>query len=170
MFGLDNYMSQAVKKHTKGTLSAAVKPKASTSAGATSLTLSAQSVSGTLVKGDVLTILGDNYVVCADATAASNEITVDIYPALKKNVTTSTTVTLTGDHTANLAFNPMAFAFVTRPLSAPAGVESYVTSYNGITLRVVRGYDMKYKKETLSMDVLYGYKTMYPELAVRVLG
>ncbi|MDC4242724.1 P22 coat protein, partial [Clostridium tertium] len=72
--------------------------------------------------------------------------------------------------TANLAFNPMAFAFVTRPLVAPAGVESYVTSYNGITLRVVRGYDMKYKKEMLSMDVLYGYKTMYPELATRVLG
>lgn len=74
------------------------------------------------------------------------------------------------NHTANLAFNPMAFAFVTRPLVAPAGVESYVTSYNGITLRVVRGYDMKYKKEMLSMDVLYGYKTMYPELATRVLG
>ena len=29
---------------------------------------------------------------------------------------------------------------------------------------------MKYKKEMLSMDVLYGYKTMYPELATRVLG
>ena len=29
---------------------------------------------------------------------------------------------------------------------------------------------MKYKKEMLSMDVLYGYKTMYPEMAVRVLG
>ena len=28
---------------------------------------------------------------------------------------------------------------------------------------------MKYKKETLSADVLYGFKTMYPELAVRVL-
>ena len=47
---------------------------------------------------------------------------------------------------------PNAFAFVTRPLAAPAGVESYVTSYNGVTLRVVRGYDMKYKKEMLSMD------------------
>ena len=79
-------------------------------------------------------------------------------------------VTLVSSHTANLAFNPMAFAFVTRPLNTPAGVEAYVTSYNGITLRVVRGYDMKHKKEMLSMDVLYGYKTMYPELATRVLG
>ena len=70
----------------------------------------------------------------------------------------------------NLAFHPKAFAFVCRPLAQPAGVESYTTSYGGISLRVVKGYDMKFKKETLSMDVLYGFKTVYPELAVRCLG
>ena len=163
-------MSQAVKTHKKGTLSADVKPKAAVSAGATSVALAATAVTGTLVKGDVLTILGDTYVVKNTATAESYEITVDIYPALKKDIKTSTAVTVAGDHTANLAFNPNAFAFVTRPLTAPAGVESYVTSYNGISLRVVRGYNMQYKKEMLSMDILYGYKTMYEELAVRVLG
>ena len=50
------------------------------------------------------------------------------------------------------------------------GVESYVTHYNGVSLRVVRGYDMQHKREMLSMDVLYGFKTLYPELAVRALG
>lgn len=65
-------------------------------------------------------------------------------------------------------FHPYAFAFVTRPLAAPAGVESYTTSYNGITLRVTRGYDMKTKTEMLSMDVLYGYKLLDPMLAVKV--
>ena len=45
-----------------------------------------------------------------------------------------------------------------------------MTSYNGISLRVVRGYDMVHKREMLSMDVLYGFKTLYPELAVRALG
>ena len=66
----------------------------------------------------------------------------------------------------------MAFAFVTRPLLDPngQGVESYVTSFNGISLRVTRGYDQKYKKSTYSMDVLYGFKTIYPELALRILG
>lgn len=170
IFGLDNYMSQAVRQHKKGTLGADAKPKAATKAGATKLTLAATSLTGTLVKGDILTILKKTYVVTEDATAASNEITVNIYPALQDDVTTTTVVTLTGDHTANLAFNPNAFAFVTRPLVVPAGVEAYTTAYNGISLRVVRGYDMKYKKEMLSMDVLYGYKTMYPELAVRALG
>lgn len=29
---------------------------------------------------------------------------------------------------------------------------------------------MKYKREMLSMDVLYAYKTIYPELAVRAMG
>ena len=33
IFGLENYMSQAVKQHTKGTLSAEVKPKSSFEAG-----------------------------------------------------------------------------------------------------------------------------------------
>lgn len=170
IFGLDNYMSQAVKVHKKGTLTGTPKPKAAVNAGATSLTLAGTTLTGTLVKGDILTILSDTYVVKNDATAAENEITVNIYPALKKNVTASTAVALTGDHTANLAFNPNAFAFVCRPLASPAGVESYVTSFNGISLRVVKGYDMKYKRDMLSMDVLYGYKTMYEELAQRVMG
>jgi len=65
-------------------------------------------------------------------------------------------------------FHPYAFAFVTRPLQMPSGVESYTTSYNGVTLRVTKGYDMKTKTEMLSMDVLYGYKTMDPRLAVKV--
>ncbi len=167
---LENYMSQAVKHHKKGTLSDGGKPKTATAAGSTTLTLSGASLTGTLVKGDILTILGDSYVVTEDAEAEGNEITVELYPALKKNVNTATVVTVLGDHTANLVFHPAAFAFVTRPLVAPSGVESYVTSYNGVSLRVVRGYNMTYKKEMLSMDVLYGFKTMYPELAVRYLG
>ena len=45
-----------------------------------------------------------------------------------------------------------------------------MTTYNGISLRVVRGYDMKYKREMLSMDVLYSFATLYPELACRYMG
>lgn len=66
-------------------------------------------------------------------------------------------------------FHPYAFAFVNRPLAAPAGVEAYTTNYNGISLRVTRGYDMKTKTEMLSMDVLYGYKLLDETLAVKVV-
>ena len=98
-------------------------------------------------------------------------MTVKITTAVKEDINANAGVTVVADHTANLAFNPNAFAFVTRPLvPAKGGAESYTTSYNGISLRVTVGYDMKYKKEMLSMDVLYGYKTMYEELATRVLG
>ena len=172
VFGLDNYMAQGVKQHTTGITKATdIKVNGKVTAGATSLAIDGTALTGKLVKGDILTIKKNNYVVVEDtADASTNAIaSVKVYPALPE-IADDTVVTLISGHTANLAFNPMAFAFVTRPLVAPAGVESYVTSYNGITLRVVRGYDMKYKKEMLSMDVLYGYKTMYPELATRVLG
>ena len=173
VFGLDNYMAQGVKQHATGvTAFDTVKLGATANEGSTTIKLAGTTLTGKLLKGDILTIAGTNYTVIKDTQDASgnNIESVEIYPALKAKGTTSTVVKMIANHTANLAFNPMAFAFVTRPLVAPAGVEAYVTSYNGITLRVVRGYDMKYKKEMLSMDVLYGYKTMYPELATRVLG
>ena len=174
VMGLDNYMSQAVKTHTKGTLAATgsgakiLLKGAADKATEVTFDTGGTALTGTLKKGDLLTIGTAKCVVTEDATAASNEIDVKVYPAV--TAADNAEVTITANHTNNLAFNPFAFAFVTRPLVAPAGVESYVTSYNGITLRVTRGYDMKYKKDMLSMDVLYGYKTMYPELAVRALG
>lgn len=180
VFGLDNYMSQAVKTHAKGTLATAgtagkkiFLKGAAVAAVQVILDTDDSALTGTLKKGDILTFTpasGDaqTVVVTADATAEDNEIVVKLYPAL--TAADNAVVTITANHTANLVFHENAFAFVTRPLVAPAGVESYVTSFNGVTMRVVRGYDMKYKKEMLSMDVLYGYKTMYPELAVRYLG
>ena len=175
IFGFNNYMSQAVQRHESGlTASTAVKLSAAASAGATTIGITGTALEGKLKKGDILTILGDTYVVTEDsAAAASNAIAgVKIYPALKKAGTTSTNVAIAGSHTANLAFNPMAFAYVTRPLVNPKGegVDCYVTSYNGISLRVTKGYDMAHKRSTYSMDVLYGFKTIYPELAVRVMG
>jgi len=75
-----------------------------------------------------------------------------------------------GGFTANLAFHRNAFAFVNRPLEPARGVESYVTSHNGLSIRVTMGYDIQTKKQTLSVDCLYGYKTLYPELACVVKG
>lgn len=171
VMGLDNYMSQAVRRHVAGTLKATggsltVK---STVKDADKVTITADSLSGKLVAGDILTIAKKQYVAQNDATPSSGtDIEVEVYPAI--SVSSGTKVELAASHTANLAFNPLAFAYVTRPLAAPAGVESYVTSHNGISLRVVRGYNMEKKKEMLSMDVLYGFKAIYPELATRILG
>lgn len=175
IFGIDNYMAQGVKKFTSGvTESSAVKPSAAASVGATTISLTGTTLAGKLVKGDVLTILGNTYVVTEDTAAASSNAiaNVKIYPALKKAITTATNVAITPSHVMNLVFHQNAFAFVTRPLATPAGAESYVVSDSagGLSLRVVRQYDISTKKDMFSMDILYGYKTIYPELAVRVMG
>ena len=170
VMGLDNYMSQAVRKHTAGTL----KVTSGNITGKTQVVksnevvLTGTGLTGTLVKGDIITIVGKQYAVTEDTSASGTDIRVNVAPEITANA--GVQVEVLKSHTANLAFNPMAFAYVTRPLQAPAGVESYVTSYNGISLRVVRGYNMEKKKEMLSMDVLYGYTAIYPELATRVLG
>ena len=175
LYGLDNYMAQGVKKHATGvTAATAVKVNGPVTAGETTIAVDGTTLTGKLVKGDVLTIAGHTYTVTEDtADAASNAIaTVKIYPAAVANIADNADVTLAGAHTANLAFNPMAFAYVTRPLYNPdgEGVASYVTSLNGISLRVTKGYNQQYKQSVYSMDVLYGYKCIYPELAVRAMG
>lgn len=165
VFGIDNYMSQAVAEHAPtyvGTLTLSAEANDEDT-----VTLTA-SAPGTLQRGDILKINGYPYVVTKDTAVYSSAMTVSLYPNL--TAPKSAAVEVIPAHTANLVFHPNAFAFISRPLQTPAGVESYVTSYNGISLRVVRGYDIRYKRELLSMDVLYTFKTLYPDLAVRYLG
>ena len=178
IFGIDNYMAQGVKTsggtaiEVGGTAATGAKIKTAVTDDDDIVLVSNASASGTLTgavkAGDIVVIGGKNYIVKSDATASSNELAI----TLTENITVAanTAASVVTANVNNLVFHENAFAFVTRPLAAPAGVESYTTSYNGISLRVTRGYDMQYKKEILSMDVLYGYKTMYPEMAVRVLG
>ncbi len=169
VFGISNFMTQAVRAHESGTLTASGAMSVSAEANESdTVTITGTSLAGNLVKGDVVKIGVKTHVVCEDTSATGGKITAKVYPAVTASAGES--VTLMGDHTANLVFHPSAFGFVSRPLSTPAGVESYVTTHNGISLRVVRGYDMKYKREMLSMDVLYSFATLYPELACRYMG
>lgn len=181
VFGLRNFMSQAVVYHESGTLSESTETLTITSktAGtAPTLELTASKTSGTpsisgkgLRRGDLLQTEDYDLLVTADCTATSTTkivVPVDAHSYAAAKV--GDVVHVVGGHEANLVFQKEAFAFATRPLITPAGVESYTINHNGISLRVVRGYDQKYKKDLLSMDILYGYKTIRPELAVRYLG
>lgn len=87
-------------------------------------------MTGNLVRGDLLKIDGNYYTVTEDsATASSNAIAgVKVAPALPA-LSDNADVEIVGDHTANLAFHPMAFAYVTRPLTNPdGGRDDHVTS------------------------------------------
>ena len=73
------------------------------------------------------------------------------------------------DDVANLealAFHKNAIGMVTRPLETPMGASKVaVESFDGFSLRVVYGYDMKTKTDKISVDMLCGYKLLRPELA-----
>lgn len=68
--------------------------------------------------------------------------------------------------TENLVFHKNAFALVTRPLELPLGNDkAAIVNYDGFGLRVVYGYDMDKKTDTISIDMLCGVKTLNKDLA-----
>ena len=169
LMGLDNYMAQGIKTHTTG---AAGTPLVDNSGGysAGDTTIHVDGLSAAFIVGDRFTLGGYQYVVTAAGALSTADQDITISPGLVAAVADNAALTVIASYAANMVFHENAFAFVTRPLIAPSDKLSYTTSYNGISLRVVRGYDMQYKKEKLSMDVLYGYKTLKPEAACLVLG
>lgn len=175
IIGLDNYMSQQVCTHEAGTLASTATITVKTAAAnGNTIVLSpgnGGTLSGTVNKGDLFKIGNKTFVATANANATSSSVTIPVYPAVPATgLSSGTEVIKVSSHAANLAFHKNAFGFVTRPLEIARGAESYVTSFDGITLRVTFAYDIATKKQTMSMDTLYGFKTLYPELAVRVLG
>jgi hypothetical protein len=76
---------------------------------------------------------------------------------------TASTATQTG-----LAFQEGAFAFATADLLLPKGVDFAAREVmDGISMRIVRDYDITNDKFPCRLDVLYGYKTLRPQLACR---
>lgn len=67
---------------------------------------------------------------------------------------------------AGMAFHKNAFALVTRPLALPMGAaKAEIVDFDGFGLRVVQGYDMNTKTDTISIDMVCGVKTLNPALA-----
>jgi hypothetical protein len=154
-----------------------------------------QTGTGTIKAGEVITFAGcytvhpetkvatadlQQFVVTADYAGGAG--TIAISPAIvtsgaKQNVSASPTnggaVTILGTASTNygqsLLYHPDAFTFVTADLPVPKGVDFGVREmYDGISLRLVRGYDVKTDALLTRIDVLYGYLAMRPELAVKV--
>ncbi len=70
-----------------------------------------------------------------------------------------------------VAFHRTAFALAVRPLALPRGAaNAAVSNYKGFGLRVIYGYDMDKKQDVVSIDVLYGTKTLDANRAVIIRG
>lgn len=68
-----------------------------------------------------------------------------------------------------VAFHKNAFALVTRPLALPQGAaNAHIENYDGFALRVVYGYDMDKKTDTVSIDMLCGVAVLDEQLAAVV--
>jgi len=167
-YGFDIAMDQNIAYHTKGTLAGS--PVTTASAGATTIAVTAATGSTTVIKGDLIVIASNQYVVTASVDlSAAGAGNIGIYPALAGDVTAGA-ITIIGSGVNNLAFHKDAFSLVNRPLEPASGQQSATINMNGLSIRVTYGYDMKYKLFMLSWDMLTGFKTLYPELAVRLLG
>ena len=179
----DIFMDQNMPLHTKGTLASSdadnIGVKAIVAAGQKQIVLDrisgAGTLTGTLVKGDLFTLAGDSqqYVVTEGATASGNEITVKFEPGLSKATSDGQVFKLVDSHRVNLGFCGQAFCFASRRLEAPQGITGTIIEYvvdelSGVTLRLE--IKRAYKQTVYSLDVLFGFKTIYPQLACRLLG
>ena len=70
-----------------------------------------------------------------------------------------------------ITYHKDAFTFATADLILPDGVHFASRKVqDGISLRVVRQYDINNDQLPCRIDVLYGYKTIRPQIACRVLS
>jgi hypothetical protein len=76
-----------------------------------------------------------------------------------------------GQYAQNLVYHKDAITFATADLLLPQGVDMASRQvHNGISLRVVRQYDINNDRMPCRIDVLYGYSTIRPQMACRLWG
>lgn len=126
------------------------------------------------------------FVVTSDvASDGSGNATLTISPPIVvsgpyQNVTaapadnaaiTVVTGTASTAYAQNLCFHKNAFALVMADLDMPDGAAFKARERaNNMSVRVVKDYDIDTDRDIIRLDILYGVKTIYPELAVRLTG
>lgn len=156
-------------------------------------TLVVDTGTGVPAVGDVFTIAGvfrvhpetkvstgalQQFVVGAGATTTSFTISPAIVATgARQNVSNvpadNAAITFLGTASTavgtSMLYQKDAFTFATADLVMPTGVDfAKRDSLDGISMRIVRQYDINSDKFPCRLDVLYGYKTIRPELAVRL--
>jgi hypothetical protein len=193
-------MSQSIKQHTTGSRVATGNSVTTTvsAQGATSIALTIGSAL-TVKAGDVFTVADCfavnpqtrestgslfQFVALADATAVSTAIvvtvapiytaanalaTVDSFPVAGKAVVFVGAAS--SQYAQNLVYHKDAITFATADLLLPQGVDMAARAvHNGISLRIVRQYDINNDRMPCRIDVLYGFSTIRPQMGCRIWG
>jgi hypothetical protein len=113
---------------------------------------------------------GAGNVTVAPMYSASEALaTVNVLPATSKAVVF---VGASGiQYPQNLVYHKDAITFATADLLMPQGVDMASRQvHNGISMRIVRQYDINNDRMPCRIDVLYGYSVIRPQMAVRMWG
>lgn len=88
------------------------------------------------------------------------------------NIKVPEDITTPGNPTTEvgLAFHNSAFAFASVPLPSNPGSVSHVETFKGVSLRVTMQHDINKKQTIVSIDTLFGIKTLDPNRAVLLKG
>ena len=193
-------MSQSLKTHTTGAWGTTITVTSTVSTqGASTLGISFTGSSKTWEQGDVFTIANvyavnpqtrestgslQQFVVTAD-TSGSSTATLAISPAIYTSSSALATVdsfpqaaaaiTMLGSastaYPQNLVYQKNAYTFATADLLMPQGVDMASRQvHNGISMRIVRQYDINNDRMPCRLDVLYGYGAIRPPMACRIWG
>ena len=102
-------------------------------------------------------------------TSSNALATIDAFPADNAAVTfvgTASTV-----YPQNLVYHKNAITLATADLLLPQGVDMASRQvHNGISMRIVRQYDINNDRMPCRVDVLYGFNTIRPPMACRIFG
>jgi hypothetical protein len=161
----------------------------------TGATITIGTGTGTLLKGDIITFAGCYSVhpetkvstgnlqqFTVTTSTGANATSVAISPSIiitgaRKNCSAapddSGIVTKTGGvskaYNVGMFYHKDAFTFATADLIMPSGVDMASRKVmDGISMRLVRQYDINNDLMPLRIDLLYGYKTIRPQLACRL--
>ena len=192
-------MSQSVVTHTSGTRTNGTVSTTVTAQGTNTITISSTS-GQTYKTGDVFTIAGVNtvnpqtrqsvgslqqFVITADVTASGSTTNVTVSPAIYTSVHALASVDTFPQSGAavtffsgagvvspqNLIFHKNAISLATADLLMPQGVDmASRQNHNGISMRIVRQYDINNDRMPCRIDVLYGYGVIRPQMGVRLWG
>ena len=128
------------------------------------------------------------FVVTADAATTvvgATTVTLSVAPAIYTSAhalatvnafpQASAAVTFLGNastlYPQNLIYHKDAITFATADLLLPQGVDMASRAvHNGISMRIVRQYDINNDRMPCRVDVLYGYSVIRPAMAVRMWG